>query len=170
VPTDHCAPGPEGDLDTSATDRTGNAAGARSDDGQVMLLSIAYGLLALLLVTVVICASAVHLARKELLALADLAALEAADAMGDDTYYASPRTDQVTLTPDAVAGSVDAYLESAPQSGRFSDLTVVEATTDDGRSAQVTLRAVADVPLLNVITAAWSDGVVLEVTGEARTG
>jgi hypothetical protein len=76
----------------------------------------------------------------------------------------------VTLTPDDVAASVDAYLESAPHSGRVTDLTVVEATTDDGRSARVTLRAVADVPLLNVITAAWSDGVELEVTSEARTG
>lgn len=144
--------------------------GAASDDGQVMLLSIAYGLLALLLVTVVVCASAVHLARKELLTLADLAALEAADAMGSDTYYASAPDGHVVLTPDAVAAAVDAYLATAPQSGRFTDLEVVEATTDDGRSVRVTLRAVADVPLLNVITAAWSDGVVLEVTSVARTG
>ncbi len=132
-----------------------------------MLLSLAYGLLALLLVTVVVSAASVHLARKELLALADLAALEAADAMADADYYAQDGAD-VVLTPDGVAAAVDEYLAAAPAAADFDDLEVVEATTDDGRTARVTLRAVADVPLLTLATAAWSDGVVLEVTGRAR--
>lgn len=138
------------------------------DDGQVMLLSLAYGLLALLLVTAVISATAVHLERKELLALADLAALEAADAMTDPDYYAQDGTPHVQLTPDGVAAAVDDYLDAAPAADGFQHLEVVEATTDDGRTAHVTLRAVADVPLLTVVTAAWSDGVTLEVTAEAR--
>jgi len=140
---------------------------ATGDDGQVMLLALAYGLLALLLVTVVICASAVHLARKELLALADLAALEAADAMAPEGYYATAE-DDVVLTDDAVLGAVEDYLATAPQSGRFADLTVVSATATDARTVRVTLSAVADVPLLTAVTAAWSDGVVLEVTADAR--
>ena len=53
---------------------------------------------------------------------------------------------------------------------RFTDLAVVEATTTDGRTARVTLRAVAQVPLLNIVTAAWSDGVELTVTARARAG
>lgn len=144
------------------------ARGRGDDDGQVMLLSLAYGLLALLLVLVVVSATAVHLARKELLTLADMAALEAADAMSDPDYYGPDGSADVRLTPDGVAAAVDAYLASAPGADRFTDLEVVEAGTEDGRTARVTLRAVADVPLLTVITAAWSDGVVLEVTGEAR--
>lgn len=140
---------------------------ARGDDGQVMLLALAYGLLALLLVTVVACASAVHLARKELLALADLAALEAADAMDRDRYFVTSDAG-MTVTDAAVAAAVEAYLVDAPTSGRLSELTVVSASTPDARTARVTLRAVADVPLLTFVTAAWSDGVVLEVTAEAR--
>ena len=144
---------------------------ARDDDGQVMLLSLAFGLLAILLVTVVVSATAVHLDRKRLLALADLAALEAADAMEPGSYYAAPSGEAgapVSLTPDEVAAAVEAYLADAPGATRFTDLEVLEATTQDGRTVVVTLRAVADVPLLTAATAAWSDGVELVVTARAR--
>lgn len=144
---------------------------ARGDDGQVMLLSLAFGLLAILLVGVVVSATAVHLERKRLLALADLAALEAADAMDPGRYYAEPSGEPgapVSLTPDEVAAAVEAYLADAPGASRFTDLEVLEAGTEDGRTVVVTLRAVADVPLLNAATAAWSDGVVLVVTAHAR--
>lgn len=144
---------------------------ARGDDGQVMLLSLAFGLLAIVLVGVVVSATAVHLERKRLLALADLAALEAADAMDPGRYYAEPSGEPdvpVTLTPEEVEAAVEAYLADAPGASRFADLEVLEATTPDGRTVIVTLHAVADVPLLNVATAAWSDGVELVVTARAR--
>lgn len=136
-----------------------------------MILALAFGLLAILLVGVVVSASAVHLERKRLLALADLAALEAADAMDADRYYAfAPPADgaAVELTPADVRAAVDAYLLDAPAAAGLRDLEVVEATTEDGRTVVVTLRAVADVPLLSVVTAAWSDGVELVVTARAR--
>lgn len=140
-----------------------------SDDGQVMLLSLAFGLLAILLVCVVVSATAVHLERKRLLAVADLAALEAADAADLGRYYAPmPGDATVPLTPEDVRASVEAYLRDAPAAARFDELEVVEATTTDGQTVVVTLRAVADVPLLNVAMAAWSDGVELVVTSRAR--
>lgn len=151
--------------------RTALRARARGDDGQVMLLALAFGLLAILLVGVVVSATAVHLERKRLLALADLAALEAADAMEPDRYYAAPPDDPgapVSLTPAEVRDAVEAYLADAPAAGRFADLEVVEAGTEDGRTVVVTLRALADVPLLSAATAAWSDGVGLVVTARAR--
>ena len=145
----------------------GRAAG---DDGQIMLLSLAFGLLATLLVGVVVSATAVHLERKRLLALADLAALEAADAMDPARYYVAPDAEAapVVLTPADVRGAVEAYLADAPAASRFAELEVVEATTPDGRTVVVTLRAVADVPLLSAATAAWSDGIELVVTARAR--
>ncbi len=142
----------------------------RGDDGQIMLLSIAYGMLALLLVSVIVSATAVHLQRKELLALADLAALEAADALDTDANYADAADPLPHLTSDGVRASVEAYLAEAPDAQRFTDLTVVEATTPDGRTARVTLRAVAHVPLVDVVTAAWSHGLELRVTSRARAG
>ena len=146
----------------------GRAAG---DDGQVMLLSLAFGLLAILLVGVVVSATAVHLERKRLLALADLAALDAADAMDPARYYAAPPGEPdapVDLTPAEVRAAVEDYLRQVPAAARFGDLEVVEASTEDGRTVVVTLRAVADVPLVSAATAAWSDGVELVVTSRAR--
>lgn len=141
---------------------------APDDDGQVMLLSIAYGLLALLLVTAVVSATGIHLERKALLALADLAALEAADALDEPGYYAHPGGEPLRLSPATVRDSVEAYLASAPHSHRFSDLVIVEATTRDGRTATVTLAALAHPALISTVTAPWSDGIALEVTASAR--
>jgi hypothetical protein len=138
-----------------------------------MLLAIAYGLLALLLVGVVASATAVHLDRKRLLVLADLAALEAADAVDVPAYYADPRAEAsaaVRVEPGDVAAAVEDFLATAPEAARFTDLVVVEATSTDGRTARVTLRATARVPLLSVVTAAWSDGIELVVTTQARAG
>lgn len=149
----------------------GLRARVRGDDGQVMLLSLAFGLLAILLVGVVVSATAVHLERKRLLALADLAALEAADAMDPGRYYTESSGEPgapVSLTREEVAEAVEAYLVDAPGTGRFTDLEVLEAGTDDGRTVVVTLRAVAEVPLLGAATAGWSDGVELVVTARAR--
>lgn len=141
----------------------------RDDDGQVLVLALAYGLLAILLVAVIVSATAVHLERKRLLALADLAALEAADALDPAAYYAGPGDGPpVTLTSADVRAAVEDYLRTAPAAGRFEGLEIVEATADDGRTARVTLRAVAQVPLVGPATAAWSDGIELVVTARAR--
>lgn len=140
------------------------------DEGQVLVLALAYALLAILLVTVVVSASAVHLERKRLLALADLAALAAADAIAAEAYYTGTGDARVVLDPDGVHDAVVEYLRTSPAAERFTGFELVAATTDDGRTARVTLRAVADVPLVNLVTAAWSEGVELVVTARARAG
>ena len=153
--------------------RTG-AGTDRRDEGQIMLLSIAFGVLALLLVTAVVSASSVHLERKRLLALADLTALAAADAVSDESYYgrttaAGDGAALVELTPSGVRSAAEDHLARSPEAASLTDLTLVEATTD-GRTAEVTLRSTARPPLLSWATAAWSDGVVLQVTARARAG
>ena len=141
------------------------------DDGQIMILCIAYGVLALLLVTAVVSASGVHLERKRLLALADLTALAAADSLDHGSYFGpDARTDAVSLTSSGVRTAAEAHLESSTEASRFTGLTVVEATTADGRTAQVTLAAVARPTLLTWVTSPWSDGVLLRVTARARAG
>lgn len=157
--------------DDAGRRRTGRVRGrVDGDDGQVMILALAFGLLAILLVTVVVSATAVHLERKRLLALADLAALEAADAVDPARYYGAPGPQDVLLplTEEDVRASVEEYLSTAPAAVAFEDLEIVRATTEDGRTAVVTLRAVARLPLLSVATAGWSDGVELVVTSRAR--
>ena len=158
------------------------------DDGQVMLLSIAFGVLALLLVTVVVSASSVHLERKELFALADLAALDAAAALDEAAYFGRTATagapgcgpgcppgtgdaaHLLLLSDASVRAAVEDYLADAAPSSDLERLTLVEASTPDGRTAQVRLQALARPALLSWITAPWSDGVLLDVTTSARAG
>lgn len=143
-----------------------------ADDGQVLLLILVYALITVTLVTVVASASAVHLERKRLLALADAAALDAADAVDLDAFFADGTRpgDGVPLTDASVRASVEEYVERAGAPARFDAFAVASSTgTPDGRTAEVTLLATAEPPLLSVVIAAFSDGIPLVVTGRART-
>ena len=154
----------------------GPAARADGDDGQVMILTLGFVVVALLLVTVVVSAAGVHLERKRLLALADLLALEAADAVGDDRYFApgagqgDPATEGLPLTDASVRAAVDGYLRDNPDAadrlGRVRG--ALDASTPDGRSAQVRLGAVVRPVLVSWVLAPWSDGIALEAESVAR--
>ncbi len=140
------------------------------DSGQIMLLALAYGVLALLLVTTVASATAVHLERKHLFALADLAALGAADAMDDAAYFTrEPGDSLLILDQRHVEEAVLSYLSEAGAQTDLDDVTLQSVTTD-GRTVTVTLRAVARPALISWVTAPWSDGIELVVTASARAG
>ncbi|WP_298460285.1 pilus assembly protein TadG-related protein [uncultured Cellulomonas sp.] len=150
------------------------AARGGTDAGNITLLAIAFGMLALLLVTAVVSATSVHLERKRLLVLADELALEAADALDLASFYrggAAPPTQDgvVPLTDADVRRAVEEYLteHDALLAGR-EGLVVTEAVADDGRTARVGLAALARPPLISWITAPWSDGVVVRATSSAR--
>jgi hypothetical protein len=157
-----------------AARRRAAAGRGSSETGSITLLSIAFAALALLLMTAVVSATSVHLERKRLLALADELALEAADALDLAAFYRGeappPTTDGVVPLTDAdVRRAVDQYLdEHGDVVARHERLVVTEAVSDDGRTARVSLAAVARPPLLSWITAAWSDGIALRATSSAR--
>lgn len=149
--------------------------GRRDEDGQVLLLILVYALICVALVTVVVSASAVHLERKRLLALADAAALDAADAVDVDAFYSGAGAAPgggVPLTDASVRASVEEYAAAAAAAQRFEAFAIGPGTgTPDGRTAQVTLVARARPPLLlSSVIAAFSDGIPLVVTSRARTG
>jgi len=147
---------------------------ARGDDGQVLLLSIAYGVIALLLVTVVVSASSIHIERKRLQALADSLAADAADAIDQGAFYRGELAElgpgaTFSLTDDGVRASVEDRLARHRELvQRFDGLALVDASTPDGRTADVTLAAVARPALISWVTAPWSDGIELRVTARAR--
>ena len=146
-----------------------------ADEGRVLLLSLVFGLLALTLVVTVVSATAVHLDRKRVLALADLAALAGATALDEGAYYArdgraGDAEGLVVLTDASVRQAVEAHLARAPEAARFPDLAVVTARTPDGRTAIVTLTATAHPPLLSWVTQRWAGGVPLDLTSRARAG
>nr|KEP23389.1 hypothetical protein DA06_08980 [Georgenia sp. SUBG003] len=147
------------------------------EQGQIMLLTLAFGVLVLVLVLVVASASAVHIERKRLLALADGAAADAADAVDPAAYYAgagSPgQSTRVPVSDASVAAAVQQYLRAAPPAlvAEFDRLRVAEPTgTPDGTTAQVTFTATARPPLVPWVLLPWSDGIALRVTSTAQAG
>ncbi len=140
------------------------------DDGQVVLLAIAYATIALALVLTVVSASAVHLERKRLLEVADAAALDAADEIAEELYFpGGAEPGSVPVTDRSVRAAVDAHLEARGARAEFDDLVVDPATgTPDGQTAVVTLHATVEPPLIGWAMDAFTDGVPLRVTSRAR--
>ncbi|WP_413452378.1 pilus assembly protein TadG-related protein [Georgenia phoenicis] len=144
----------------------------RKDDdgerGQIMLLSLGFGVLALALVLVVAAASSIYLERKQLLALADGAAADAADAIDYGLYYAGER-EGLPLSDASVQEAVGEHLESSAAASTFRGLRVAAGTgTNDGRTAHVTLTAVARPVVVPWALVPWSDGFAITVTSSAR--
>lgn len=143
---------------------------AGGDDGQVVLLVIAYSTIAIALVLTVVSASQVHLERKRLLEAADAAALDAADEIAEDVYFGGgAEPGSVPVSDRSVRDAVEGYLDDRRAWTEFDDLAVAPGTgTPDGRTAVVTLRATVEPPLIGWALEAWSDGVQLQVTSRAR--
>jgi hypothetical protein len=148
------------------------ARAAKGDEGQTTLLLLGYTLIALSLILTAASATSVHLARHRLLAVADAAALDAADAVDRYRFYAElggagPGPDQVVaLTTESVRSSVVAYLAAAPDPSGIAGVTVAEPTgSPDGFTAQVTLTTVARLPFLGTVL---GDRAAVPVTVTAR--
>lgn len=147
-------------------------AGRRPDDaedGRVWLLTAAFVMVAAALVGVVVSATAVHLDRKHLADLADLLAVDAAQAVDERDLYAgemprpaptgTPGAGALVLDDPGVAAAVGRYLAEHPRVAP-EGLTVVSATSPDGRSARVVLAAPSRPPLLGWFTEATAPIVV----------
>lgn len=133
------------------------------DEGRIALLSLGFGLLAMVLVLVVVSASAVHLQRKRLYALADAAAADAADALDGATYYAGDG--RVLLTDASVRASAAGYLQ---EHADLSGVVVADGTgTPDGRTAVVVLAFEAQPLFASFVPREFAAGVRLGATSRA---
>jgi hypothetical protein len=142
---------------------------ARDDSGSTLPLVIFYGFLALALVLIVSAAASLYLEKKRLFTLADGAALVGAESFDLDAVSVTGRGPRPTLLPDQVRGSVADYLRGDPSgavSNEFEGLTVVRATSVDGRSATVTLSAIWHPPVVTVFV---PDGLRVDATAIARS-
>jgi len=147
------------------------ASDVRHDDGQILLLTVAFTVLALFLVVLVADLSALHLQRQELQALADGAALDAADALDEASFYArGPEAAEhpVVLSTATVRASVLEYLRGAPGDAHRLEARMDEPTRAvDGLAAEVTLTGRARVPLIGSLLSRWQAGVPVHVTSRA---
>lgn len=134
-----------------------------------MLLTSAFVAFALMLVAVVASASAVHLDRKALYDVADLAAADAASAMSPDAFYAGAGAPAdgaaLVLSDAAVRAAVEQYLAEHPPR---IPVAVSGASSPDGRSARVVLAGVSRPPLLGWFTDAFGGGITVSAESTAR--
>ncbi len=106
--------------------------------GQTAVLIIGFFLIAALLVVVVVDASAAYLMRQRLDAVADGAALAAADAVKAERVYLSDLDEDAPIDPEAARTAAADYLRSIGAHGDHPGLRMRLRTGPDLVSVQVT--------------------------------
>ncbi len=150
------------------------------DDGQLILLILAYAVIAGLLVTVVVNVSKTYLYRRSLLAAADGAAVTAANQPDLDSVYrptsgvpgsagpAQAGPVRLPISRAAATAAVDRYASDAGLDRRFDGFRVVAVTTDGDR-VTVTLRAAVRMPFLNLLSSTYAGGYPVQAAASARS-
>lgn len=141
------------------------------DRGQILPLTAAFVAMTLLIVLVAVDVSALHLQRQELQALTDAAALDAADALDEESFYEMRRGGReypVALSTATVRSSVLTYIQDGPGAAEQLTVRMGDPTRAVGATvAEVTLTGQAHVPLIGSVIGRWSDGVPLTATSRA---
>lgn len=132
--------------------------------GSTMLLMVFFCALGLALVLVVASATSLYLDRKRLFTLADGAALAGAEIWNLDAVQVDGDALSIELDDAGVHRAADEYLGDAVH--HLDEVELVEATSADGRTATVTLRAVWHAPISTDLVPVE---VPIEVTATARS-
>ena len=122
--------------------------GAAEQRGAISPLIIGFALILGLLVTVVVAASRVFLFQRELSAMADGAALSAADGIDTSAIYAGNGV--VRLDPVAATDLARSYLSASGARGKFPGLASSVAVVAPTR-VQVQLSARCSIPLVSSV-------------------
>ncbi|MGU3644818.1 pilus assembly protein TadG-related protein [Microbacterium sp. C23T] len=128
------------------------------DAGSVLILTLGYAVLAIAVILVCTAATSLYLAQKQLDAVADAAALAAADGFDLSVVGGEP---VATLTDAGVRREAEAMMGALGPEARL-----VSASTPDGVSARVTVAGQWHPPIVTVFV---PDGVALEATATSRT-
>jgi hypothetical protein len=119
--------------------------GNRSDTGQAALLLVGFFVVALLLVAVVVDASAAYLRRQGLDNVADGAALAGADGVRGREVYEGGLGERARIDPAAAREHVAAYLRSSGAPARYPGLRW--SVSADAERVVVRVVAPLDLPL-----------------------
>ncbi|MDO4901821.1 glycosyltransferase [Actinomyces sp.] len=140
---------------------------AAAEEGQTLLLGVGLIAVVLALILALASATAVYLDLKTLTSLADSAAVAAADAVDEDSYFGGTVTDAGPGELSTASVQAAAAADLANQPVDLADLRILEASSPDGATAVVTLSAHSRPPFLpwGVIPAS---GFTITATGTAR--
>ena len=133
---------------------------ARDEHGQTAVLIVGFFLVALLLVVVVVDASAAYLRRQELDALADGAALAAADGIQGSQVYEQGLGERAAIDPELARTYVEDYLDRLD--ARRDQPRLAPEVTVRGDSVEVVVRAPLELPF---VPPGWTSS--SRVTGRA---
>jgi hypothetical protein len=132
----------------------------RDETGQTSVLIVGFFLVAVLLLAVVVDASAAYLRRQQLDAVADGAALAATEGLEGDQVYLGGLGERAEIDPAAARRHVSAYLRQIGAHRDYPGLTVRVSTTAE--SVTVRVSSPLELPL---VPPGWTDGT--RVTGHA---
>jgi len=132
-----------------------------------MILALGLVVLAALLITVVIDVSQLFLARRDLLAAADGAALAGAQAVDEARVYREGVQGSLPLDPVAVRRSVEEYLRDAGLESSIDGLQWSVVT--DGTFVRVEVAGSVRLPVVNRLTPGAADGVAVSASAAARS-
>lgn len=130
------------------------------DRGSVLVLGIGWVTVCLLSLVVLVDASAAFLQRRQLVSLADAAALAGAQAIDLDAYYERGASSATRLEPRLVPLRVRGHLDRAG-AGSIDGL-VVEEVSSDGEAVRVRLSTPLRLPFLaglvdgRVVAESWA--------------
>ena len=141
--------------------------GAEGDDGQLILLILAYTVIAALLVTVVVDVSKVYLIRRSLVAAADGAALSAANQPDLSAVYTGAGS-SLPLSRAGARDAVEQYVDDADLGTRFEEFQITGVTTD-GITVTVSFRSTVRMPFGNLLPARYAAGYPVRATARARS-
>jgi hypothetical protein len=140
---------------------------AGEDDGQLLLLVLAYAVIAALLVTVVVDLSKVYLYRRALVAAADGAALSAANEPDlASVYHGGNRV--LPLSDAGTRAAVRQYETDGDLDRRFDGFRIDEVATD-GTVVRVRFEAVVHLPFANLLVGRWRGGYPVHATARAES-
>jgi hypothetical protein len=137
----------------------------RDEQGSILPLVIFYGALCLIVVLLVAAVTSLYLERERLYALADGAALAAAESYDLERVQVVDGRPRPVLESPAVREAVRDFV-GTPAAAGFDDLRVERADTADGRSATVRVSALWHPPVISPLV---PRGYRIEVTATARS-
>lgn len=131
-----------------------------ADAGSITPLSIGFASIALALILLGAVITDVWLAHRKLFALADSAALAAAESFDP----APTDTPGIVLTDEGVSSAAQEYLNAVGLSPRYTDVRL-DGRSPDGLSARVTLQVTYVPALLSPFASSWIE---LEASATVR--
>lgn len=139
------------------------------EDGTISILILGLFLLTTLLIMGAIDVTAAQLARMRLLDAADSAALDASDALDEESAYTGGIGKTVVLTDSSVQAAATDHLGRTPRPAGISQWAIGSPTgSSDGQTATVTVTGRATLPVSSWVLERFGGGVTITVTSTAR--